>query len=101
MKNSISSLIQTLVILYQFNTYEEAKNKIDHLILHQGSSSSSDSIPLSSNCSIPKDYLYNENNTSQYPNNVYVGKTALQLLNIIKDDSYLFDFLRSCSKTRI
>ncbi len=48
---------------------------------------------MSTNCAFPKDFAYRENEKSQVPENILIGKTALQLINIIKDDTLLYNFL--------
>ncbi len=91
-KDSIPSLITVLIILHQFKTFEDAKNKLDNF-MHMEPGVKGQIIPLNENFRIPKDHIFHEKGDASYPDKIYIGKTALEMLSMIRIDRNLFEFL--------
>ncbi|TVP40764.1 KAP family P-loop NTPase fold protein [Candidatus Nitrosocosmicus arcticus] len=95
-KESNASLVTILIILFQFRNFEDAKNKLDNFMFREPQEKDH-VIPLNENFRLPKDYIHHERADGLYPAKIYVGKTDLQMLALIKVDKPLFEFLYVCA----
>ena len=66
-KGSQSSLVTTLIIIYQIGSFEDAKNKIDSF-MYMEAGEKNHLISLNENFRVPKDHIFHKKRDVAYPN---------------------------------